>query len=105
MMTQGVIVYLLGEGKPPEGLKTGAYYQGICQATGPMEVVVSQPGVLELDDAWHFLLSLGCETIHLLVAMAEHDRLSPLYPLVRLTGISRMAGESSNPSFKRRVLH
>jgi hypothetical protein len=104
-MTQGVIVYLLGEGEPPEGLKTGAYYQGLCQSTGAMEVVVSQPGVLELDEAWHFLLGLGCETIHLLVAMAEHDRLRPLYPLVCLTGIGRMAGEPSNPSLQRRVLH
>ena len=104
-MTQGVIVYLLGEGEPPEGLETGAHYQGLRQATGAMEVVVSQPGLLELDDAWHFLLSLGCEPIHLLVTMAEHDRLRPLYPLVRLTGVSRLAGESSNPSLQRRVLH
>jgi hypothetical protein len=103
-MTQGVIIYLLG-GEPPDGLITGTHYQGLRQSTGAMEVVVSQPGVLELDDAWHFLLSLGCETIHLLVTRAEPDRLRPLYPLVRLTGVSRMAGELSNPSWQRRALH
>jgi hypothetical protein len=105
MMTQGVIVYLLGEGEPPEGLETGAYYQGLLQATGAMEVVVSQPGVLELDEAWHFLLSLGCEPIHLLVTTAEHDRLRPLYPLVRLTGVARGVQDPSKASSQRRALH
>lgn len=104
-MTQGVIVYLLGEGGPPEGLQTGAYYQGLRQATGGMEVVVSQPGILELDDAWHFLLSLGCEPIHLLVTMAEHDRLRPLYPLVRLSGVARVTEDPSKAPWQRGVLH
>jgi hypothetical protein len=103
-MTPGVIIYVLG-GNAPDGLQTGAHYQVLCQSTGSMEVVVSQPGVLELDDAWHFLLSLGCEPIHLLVTTTEHDRLRPLYPSVRLTGVSRMAEESLNPSWQRRVLH
>jgi hypothetical protein len=91
-MKQGIIVYLLGEGEPPEGLNPGVHYHGLSQPTGPLEVVVSMPGTLELDDAWHFLLTLGCESIHLLVTMAEHEQLRPLYPLVRLTGIIR-AGE------------
>jgi len=103
-MTQGVIIYVLGE-KAPEGLQTGTHYPGLRQLTGSLEVVVSQPGVLELDEAWHFLLSLGCATIHLLVTTAEHDHLRPLYPLVRLTGVNRVAGESPTPSWSRRVLH
>jgi hypothetical protein len=105
MMTQGIIVYLLGEGEPPDGLQTGAHYHGLRQSGGPMEVVVSQPGILELDDAWHFLLSRGCEKIHLLVATAEHGRLRPLYPLVRLTGVRRMAEGPPKASLPRRVLH
>ena len=104
-MKQGLIVYLMGGGEPPAGVTPGTHYQGLRHLTGPTEVVVTQPGILELDDAWHFLLSLGCEPIHLLVTMAEHDRLRPLYPLVRLTGVSRMAEEPSNPSLQRRVLH
>lgn len=104
-MTQGVIIYLLGGGEPPAGVKPGTYYQKLIHLTGPVEVVVSQPGILELDDAWHFLLDRGCEPIHLLVTQAEQDRLNPLYPLVRLTGVARVAGEPSNPSLQRRVLH
>ncbi len=103
-MTQGVIIFLLG-GEPPDGLKTGTQYQGLSQPTGPMEVVVSQPGVLELDDAWHFLLSLGCETIHLLVTTPEHDRLHPIYPLVRLTGVARVVEDPSGACLPGRVLH
>lgn len=103
-MTQGVIIYVLGE-KTPEGLQTGAHYPGLRQLTGNMEVVVSQAGVLELDEAWHFLLSLGCEPIHLLVASAEHNHLRPLYPLVRLTGVSRMVENPTTASWQRRVLH
>ncbi len=104
-MTQGVIIYLLGEGEPPAGLQTGVHYQGLRQSGGPMEVVVSQPGILELDDAWHFLLSRGCEPIHLLVTMTEPGRLRPLYPLVRLTGISRMVEDPATASLPGRVLH
>jgi len=104
-MTQGIIVYLLGGGEPPAGVTPGTHYQGLRQLTGPTEVVVTQPGILELDDAWHFLLSLGCEPIHLLVTMAENDRLRPLYPLVRLTGVARVAEEPSGACLHGRVLH
>jgi len=103
-MTQGVIIYVLSE-KASEGLQTGTHYPGLRQLTGALEVVVSQPGVLELDEAWHCLLGLGCDTIHLLVTTAEHDRLRPLYPLVRLTGVNRVAGESLAPSCPGRVYH
>jgi hypothetical protein len=105
MMTQGVIVYLLAGVEPPEGVNPGTLYQRLRQPAGPLEVVVSQPGILELDDAWHFLLARGCEPIHLLVALAKPDRLYPLYPLVRLTGVSRMVEDPANASLQRRVLH
>jgi hypothetical protein len=105
-MTQGIIVYLLGDGEPPEGLNPGTHYQGLRQPTGPLEIVVSQPGILDLDEAWHFLLTLGCETIHLLVTLAEPHRLRPLYPLVRLTGVARVAADLSGVGRQRgRVLH
>lgn len=104
-MTQGVIVYLMGGGEPPEGLQPGTHYQGLSNTKGPLEIVVSKPGILELDDAWHFLLSLGCESIQLLVALAEPDRLRPLYPLVRLTGVDRLAEDLSGGCLTGRVLH
>jgi hypothetical protein len=89
MMTQGVIIFVMGE-KAPDGLQTGAHYQGLRQSTGALEVVISQSGVLELDDAWHFLRNFSCEPIHLLVTAAEPDRLRPVYPLVRLAGENRL---------------
>lgn len=104
-MTQGVIIHLLGEEAPPEGLKTGTHYQGLSQFDEAMEVVVSQPGILELDDAWHFLLNLGCEPIHLLVALAENDRLRPLYPMVRLTGVARVTEDSFRTNIQGGALH
>ena len=104
-MKRGIIIYVLGSGEPPAGLNPGTLYQGLSQPAGPLEVVVSQPGILELDEAWHFLLSLGCDPIHLLVAMAEPDRLRPLYPLVRLTGVSRGVQEPVAASLPGRVLH
>jgi hypothetical protein len=104
-MTQGIIVYLLGPGEPPEGLIPATHYRGLSQSGAPLEVVISQPGILELDDAWHFMLARGCEPIRLLVAQAEHDRLRPLYPLVRLTGITRVAEEPSGAGLAGRVLH
>jgi hypothetical protein len=105
MMTQGVIVYLLGGGELPAGLEPGTHYQELRHLAGPMEIVVSQPGILELDDAWHFLLARGCEPIHLLVTQAEPDRLNPLYPLVRLTGVARVAAGPSGANANGRVLH
>jgi hypothetical protein len=105
MMKQGIILYVLGGGDLPAGLTAGTFYQGLRRSGGPMEIVVSQPGILELNDAWHFLLNLGYDTIHLLVTMAEADRLRPLYPLVRLTGVSRTAEDPVNISLQRRVLH
>jgi len=106
MMKQGIIVYLLGGGEPPAGVKPGAHYQGLSRPDGPLEVVVSQAGSLDLDDAWHYLLDLGCETIHLLVTRAEQDRLRPLYPLVRLTGVDRAGQDPSGACRKqRRGLH
>ncbi len=104
-MTKGIIIYLLGGGAPPEGIESGTHYQGLRHSDGPMEVVISQPGYLELDEAWHFLLNLGCEPIHLLVATAEHDRLRPLYPLIRLTGVSRRVEVPAHTPLQRRVLH
>ena len=104
-MKQGIIVYLLGGGEPPAGVKPGFHFQGLSQAAGPLEIVVSQPGVLELDDAWHFLMTRECETIHLLIARAEPDRLCPLYPLVRLSGVARLAADPSGALKHGRVLH
>ncbi|OGP71380.1 MAG: hypothetical protein A2Z73_04205 [Deltaproteobacteria bacterium RBG_13_60_28] len=104
-MKQGIIVYLLGGGEPPAGLIAGAHYQGLSHATGPLAVVVSQPGILELDEARHFLLTQGCETIYLLVTQAEPDRLHPLYPLVRLTGVARVVDDPSPAWGPGRVLH
>lgn len=104
-MTQGIIVYVLGGGELPEGLTAGAFYQGLSQPAGSLEIVVSQPGNLELDEAWHLLLTRGCEPIHLLVAQADHDRLQPLYPRVRLTGVARVAEAPSGAGLTGRVLH
>lgn len=104
-MKQGIIVYLLGGGEPPTGVRPGSHFQGLSQAAEPVEVVVSQSGVLELDDAWHFLLTQECETIHLLVTQAESDRLRPLYPLVRLSGVARLAEDPLGAVKHRRALH
>jgi hypothetical protein len=104
-MTQGIIVYLLGGEVPPEGVEAGAHYQGLSNPKGPLEIVVSQPGNLDLDDAWHFLLTRGCEPIHLLVAQVHRDRLQPLYPLVRLTGVARVTKDPSRAALAGRVLH
>ena len=104
-MKQGIILYLLGGGEPPEGVIPATHYRGLSQSGAPLEVVVSQPGILELDDAWHFMLARGCEPIHLLVTQAEHDRLRPLYPLVRLTGVARVVEEPSGACLHGRVLH
>jgi hypothetical protein len=104
-MTQGIILYLLGGGEPPEGVIPATHYRGLSQSGAPLEVVVSQPGIMELDDAWHFLLARGCEPIRLLVAQAEQDRLRPLYPLVRLTGVARVTEELSGACLHGRVLH
>jgi hypothetical protein len=104
-MTQGVIIYLLGGGEPPEGVEAGSHYQGLSLPTGPMEVVVSRPGVLDLNDAWHFLITRGCEPIHLLVTQAETERLRPLYPLVRLTGAARAAADPAKVCWPGGVRH
>jgi hypothetical protein len=104
-MTQGIILYLLGGGEPPKGVIPAAHYQGFNQAGGPLEVVVCRPGILELDDAWHFLLARGCEPIRLLVAQAEPESLQPLYPLVRLTGVARVASDPAGACGHGRVLH
>jgi hypothetical protein len=94
-MTQGVIVYVLGRGEPPAAADPGTCCQGLGNHTGRLEIVVTRPGLWELDDAWHFLLAKGCEPIHLLVTHAEQDYLRPLYPLVRLTGVARRAERPS----------
>lgn len=104
-MKQGLIVYLLGEGEPLEGLNPGVHYQGFSQPRGRLEVVVSMPGTLELDDAWHYLLGRGCEPIHLLVTQVEQGQLRPLYPLVRLTGVDRVAPNPGGAGGPGRVLH
>jgi hypothetical protein len=104
MMKQGIILYVMGGGDLPEGLTAGTFYQGLRRSDGPMEIVVSQPGILELNDAWHFLVNLGYDTIHLLVTMAEADRLRPLYPLVRLTGVAREMEDPSGECLTGRVL-
>ena len=104
-MKQGIIVYLLGGGEPPAGVKPGLHFQGLSQAADPMEIVVSQPGVLELDEAWHFLLTRKCAPIHLLITRAEEDRLRPLYPLVRLTDVARLTVDPSGAVKHGRVLH
>jgi hypothetical protein len=90
MMAQGVIIFLPGGEDPPDGLKIGAHYQGLCLSKGPLEVVVAQPGVLELYEAWQFLLNLACDNVHLLITKAEHDSLRALSPLVRLTSTVRV---------------
>jgi hypothetical protein len=61
MMKQGIILYVMGGGDLPEGLTAGTFYQGLRHPTGPLEIVVSQPGILELNDAWHFLVNLVYE--------------------------------------------
>jgi len=103
-MKRGLIVYLLGGGELPEGFEPEAHCRVMGQPAGHLEIVISQPGSLELDEAWHFLLSAGCQIIHLLVAQAEHNHLQPLYPPVRLTGVTRVGPGPSGACADRRVL-
>jgi hypothetical protein len=105
VMKQGIIIYLLGGGILPEGVDVGAYYQGLGTPTCPLEIVISQPGKLDLDTAWHFLLRKGCEPIHLLVAQTDHDSLQPIYPLVRLTNVARDTGDLTKINLPELTLH
>jgi hypothetical protein len=105
MMKQGIILYLLAGGELPDGVEPGTHYQVLSHPAGPMEFVVSRQGTLELDDAWHFLLSLGCEKIDLLVTLADHGRLRLLYPRVRLSDLAWLMEEPSEAGLQRRVLH
>jgi hypothetical protein len=104
-MKQGIIIYLLGGGEPPPGVELGTYYPRLSHQGDPLAVVVSQPGILELDDAWRLLSTLGCDPIHLSVTRAEPDRLHPLYPLVRLSGVARMEQDPPGAHLPGRVLH
>ena len=103
-MTQGVIIHVL-RGELPQGVEPGSCFQGLSLAGGPLKVVISQPGILELDDAWHFLQTRGCEPIHLLVTAGEPERLLPLSPLLRLTGVARAAVDPSGACGVERALH
>lgn len=104
-MKQGIIIYLLGGGIMPEGVDIGACYQGLSTPMGPLEVVISQPGKLELDTAWHSLLKKGCEPIHLLVAQSDNNRLHPIYPLVRLRDVARATGDLREINSLKQTLH
>jgi len=104
-MKQGMIIYLLGGGMLPEGIDVGACYQGLSTPTGPLEIVISQPGKLELDTAWHSLLKRGCEPIHLLVAQTDHNRLQPICPLIRLTDVARVTGDLRKIHLPKQTLH
>jgi hypothetical protein len=88
-MRSGLIVYLVGDGELPEGVDLA----GLCNEMGfpadRVELVGSQQGFYEVEDAWHYLFTKGYGNIQLLVAQRDQDRLRPLnvrQPLLRLSG-------------------
>lgn len=85
-MRSGLIVYLVGEAELPEGCDL----TGLCREMGfpadRAELVGSQQGFFEVEDAWHYLFTKGYGNIKLLVAQRDQGGLRPLQPLHRLSG-------------------
>ncbi len=85
-MKSGLIVYLTGGAELPEGFDLLSHCREIGFTADRVELVGSQQGFLEVDDAWHYLFTKGYGDIKLLVAQADRNCLQALHPPVRLSG-------------------
>jgi hypothetical protein len=88
-MRSGLIVYLVGDGELPEGLNLAGHCKEMGFPADRVELVGSQQGFYEVEDAWHYLYTKGYGNIKLLVARRDQNRLQPLHPqqpLLRLSG-------------------
>lgn len=85
-MKSGLIVYLTGGAELPEGLDLLSHCRGMGFPADRVELVGSQEGFREVDDAWLYLLTKGYGNIQLLVAQADQNCLQPVHPPVRLSG-------------------
>jgi hypothetical protein len=85
-MKSGLIVYLAGETELPEGFDLLSHCREMGFTADRVELVGSQQGFPEVDDAWRYLFTKGYGNIKLLVAQADQNRLQPVYPPVRLSG-------------------
>ena len=85
-MKSGLIVYLVGGAELPEGFDLASCCKQIGFSADRVELVGSQQGFLDVDDAWHYLFTKGYGDIKLLVAQTDHHCLRAIHPLVRLSG-------------------
>jgi hypothetical protein len=85
-MKRGLIVYLAGGAELPEGFDLLSHCRQMGYAADRVELVGSQQGFREVDDAWHYLFTKGFGDIKLLVAQTDQNRLQPVHPPVRLSG-------------------
>ena len=85
-MKSGLIVYLAGGAELPEGFDLASHCREMGFTADRVELVGSQQGFYEVNDAWHHLFTRGCGDIKLLVAQAGPNCLQPVHPPVRLSG-------------------
>ena len=85
-MKRKLIVYLAGGAELPEGFDLLGHCREMGFTTDRVALVGARQGFYEVTDAWHHLFVKGYGDILLLVAQAEHDRLQPVHPPVRLSG-------------------
>ena len=85
-MKSGLIVYLVGGAELPEDFDLAGRCKEIGFPADRVELVGSQQGFYEVEDAWHHLVTKGCGDIKLLVAQTDQKCLRPIHPLVRLSG-------------------
>ncbi len=88
-MKSGLIVYLVGGAELPEDFPLASRCKEMGFPADRVELVSSQQGFFEVEDAWHYLYTKGCGDIKLLMAQRDRNHLQPLHPqqpLLRLTG-------------------
>ena len=85
-MKSGLIVYLVGGAELPEDFDLAGCCKEIGFPADRVELVGSQQGFYEVEDAWHYLITKGYGDIKLLVAQTDQKCLRPIHPLVRLSG-------------------
>ena len=85
-MKSGLIVYLVGGAKLPEGFDLAGRCKEIGFPADRVELVGSHQGFPKVDYAWQCLFTKGYGKIKLLVARTDRKCLLPLLPLVRLSG-------------------
>ncbi len=85
-MKSGLIVYLVGGAELPEGFDLAGCCKKIGFPADRVELVGSQQGFFEVEEAWHHLFTKGCGDLKLLVAQADGNCLRPIHPPVRLNG-------------------